>query len=68
VTETDDFSDVLEWFSIHDLTLSFTEAEGYTWANLVRMSDGAVFARRYGRGASKPTAARRARQRWEQEQ
>jgi hypothetical protein len=58
---------VERWFAERNFLISFEEAEGFTWVNLVRRETGQELGH-YGRGVDQSGAAEQARQPWEQEQ
>ena len=57
-----------DYFAQRGFRIVFTQADGYTWATLIRLDDPSAVLGRYGRGADEPSAASRAMQRWTVEQ
>lgn len=68
--EDADVSAIEAWFVDRDfgLLLNDDEEEPLVWAHLTRLPGGEIIAPRYGRGSSRAEAARRAKQRFEEEQ
>lgn len=67
--EHDELEQIVEWFSTRDFGLLFEdEGNGRSWAHLTRPPGGEIVAPKYGGGDTRLGAARRAKQRFEQEQ
>lgn len=67
--EAQELEQIARWFADRGFALRFTRDDGHlVWADLARLSSGNVVAPLFGRGESEIEAARRARQRYEQEQ
>jgi hypothetical protein len=58
---------VSEWFAERGFCVSFSEADGYVWADLTRIPSGGSVAQ-YGRGDTRVAAAVRAKHRYQVEQ
>jgi hypothetical protein len=69
MTEGDTFEEIGEWFTQRGFILHFAhEKDDVIWATLCRLPSGKEIAPMYGRGQSELEAARRAKQRYEQEE
>ena len=67
--EDEDFDEIARWFAERGFELRFVrEASALVWADLARLPAGNVVAPKYGRGESEISAARRAKQRYTEEQ
>ncbi|MBV9916386.1 MAG: hypothetical protein JO153_07770 [Solirubrobacterales bacterium] len=56
-----------EYFEARGFAISFSDGDGFVWADLTRGDSGAVLPR-YGRGEDEASAAARAVVRWRVEQ
>jgi hypothetical protein len=59
---------VQAWFEARGLRLAMREDDGVFWADLISLATELVLAPRYGRGESTLGAAKRAQERFGQEQ
>ena len=65
----EEFGEIARWFSERGFELRFVrEGSALVWADLARLPAGNVVAPKYGRGESEIGAARRAQQRYKEEQ
>jgi hypothetical protein len=70
VTRDETLQDIRNWFAMQGAPwfLTFSWEGDICWADLERTDNPAAFTPRYGRGTDELTAARRAKERWIQEQ
>ena len=67
--QNEDLELIQHWFEEQGFRLSIErEDEALYWADLIRLPSGRIVAPRYGRGNSKLAAARRAKERYAEEQ
>jgi len=67
--ERQELEDIRRWFANHGFKIEIVrEAGDLVWAELGRLPSGRLVAPKYGSGSSELAAARRAKERFEQEQ
>ena len=59
---------IQDWFAVRGFALSILEESDVVWVQLTRPPSDGIVVPRYGRGASIVEAARRAKQRFEEEE
>ena len=73
LSEDPDYVAVVGWFAARGFGLAFTVDEDeyqdpFFWADLISLPSGRIAAPKYGRAQTEVLAARRAKERYEEEQ
>jgi hypothetical protein len=68
MNENEDLEEIARWFEARGFELRLVREGAVRWAHLARLPAGNIVAPKYGRGDSDIGAARRAQQRYAEEQ